>query len=189
MPYPVIRHSQGEVPWQPLPPALPVMTTFPEQAAKDHLRRHPLSVSVCRDHRVKFLLTDLIGLAVLDQESQDPEVRRAARHANELTGPWNVHPPGSLQLAESHFPTEAPDAPPEAVERIRTAARRSGLELPHDIAHDLTTPHIASPDVHVDDANRRIAMYFHGLEGFARQVARVATSTDGLHFESRPEIL
>ena len=32
MPYPVIRLSRGEVPWQPLPQALPVMTTLPEQA-------------------------------------------------------------------------------------------------------------------------------------------------------------
>ena len=33
----------------------------------------------------------------------------------ELTGPWTVHPPGSLQLADSHFPTEPPEAPPGAV--------------------------------------------------------------------------
>ena len=54
---------------------------------------------------------------------------------------------------------------------------------------ELTTPHIASPDVHVDDAGRRIVMYFHGLERFAHQVTRVATSTDGVRFEARPEIL
>jgi hypothetical protein len=110
-------------------------------------------------------------------------------YADELTGPWTVHPPGSLQLAESCFPTQPPEAPPGAVDRVREVLAGSGVELPHDLEQELTTPHIASPDVHVDDASRRIVMYFHGLEGFARQVTRVATSTDGVHFEARPEIL
>ena len=32
-------------------------------------------------------------------------------YADDLRGPWKVYPPGSLQLAESHFLTEPPDAP------------------------------------------------------------------------------
>ena len=57
-----------------------------------------------------------------------------------------------------------------------------------------TTPaldHLASPDVHVDDDERRIRLYFHGCTalGRASQVSFVATSTDGLHFTSRPEPL
>jgi hypothetical protein len=110
-------------------------------------------------------------------------------YADELTGPWTVHAPGSLHLAESHFPCEPPDAPPGAVERVRAYLERSGAVLPHDLVKELTNPHIASPDVHVDDASQRIVMYFHGLEGFARQVTRVATSEDGVRFEARPEIL
>ncbi len=54
---------------------------------------------------------------------------------------------------------------------------------------EVTTPHIASPDVHVDHANRRIVMYFHGLDGVSRQVTRVATSRDGIEFDARPEVL
>ena len=73
--------------------------------------------------------------------------------------------------------------------RLRVLAALSGLKLPHDLVEELTTPHIASPDVHVDHAKRRIVMYFHGLEGFAKQVTRVATSTDAGRFEARPEIL
>ncbi len=110
-------------------------------------------------------------------------------HADQLTGPWTVHPSGSLQLAESRFPTEPPPAPWWAVLRLRVLAALSGLKLPHDLVEELTTPHIASPDVHVDHAKRRIVMYFHGLEGFARQATRVATSTDAVRFEARPEIL
>ncbi len=32
-------------------------------------------------------------------------------------------------------------------------------------------------------------MYFHGLESFGKQLTRVATSRDGIHFEARPELL
>ena len=51
--------------------------------------------------------------------------------------------------------------------------------------------HVASPDVHVDDADRRIRMYFHGCcaDGVPNQVTCVATSGDGLHFVPRPEHL
>ena len=59
----------------------------------------------------------------------------------------------------------------------------------HDAFTEATTPHIASPDVHVDDANRRISMYYHGLNGLGQQVTRAATSADGIRFGARPEIL
>jgi hypothetical protein len=48
---------------------------------------------------------------------------------------------------------------------------------------------VASPDVQVDEVNQRIVLYYHGLEGFARQVTRAATSSDGLQFTSGSEIL
>jgi Fusaric acid resistance protein-like len=80
--------------------------------------------------------------------------------ADELTGPWQVYQPGTLRLAKSLFPADG---------------RR---------------PHIASPDVHVDEATKTIRMYYHGLDTTTRvQQTRVATSTDGLHFEARPELL
>jgi hypothetical protein len=53
--------------------------------------------------------------------------------------------------------------------------------------------HIASPDVHVDDEAKEIRMYFHraGAKGspIKGQVSFVATSTDGLRFASKPEVL
>ena len=104
--------------------------------------------------------------------------------ADALTGPWSIYAPGSLQLEHSHFPTAPPDVPPAL--RDQLAARTPpGL----DALREATTPHIASPDVHVDDAARSIIMYFHGLESPGLQVSRVATSPDGIHFETRPEIL
>ena len=110
-------------------------------------------------------------------------------YADELTGPWRVHKAGSQQLAGSHFPTEHPEAPVAEMHRLHALMKASGFRLPHDLEQELTAPHIASPDVHVDNVNRRIVMYFHGLEKFARQVTRASTSSDGIHFEARPEIL
>ncbi len=59
--------------------------------------------------------------------------------ADNLIGPWTIYPPGSLQLANSCFLTEPPDAPAAAVEKIsrqREESIGSGVswtsdELPH----------------------------------------------------------
>src|SRR5258708_17631592 len=54
--------------------------------------------------------------------------------------------------------------------------------------------HVASPDIHVDQGDRRIRMYFHGSEDpsgvpGADQYTRVAVSPDGLHFAASIERL
>lgn len=53
--------------------------------------------------------------------------------------------------------------------------------------------HIASPDVHVDERERRIRMYFHGADtatgGGGEQTTRLALSADGLTFEALPDDL
>ncbi|MGQ0737001.1 MAG: hypothetical protein ACT4QD_25555 [Acidobacteriota bacterium] len=108
-------------------------------------------------------------------------------YANDLLGPWRVHVPGSLQIEGSHFLTAPPEVPPSELARLRATPRPPNL--PHDLLVEQTTPHIASPDVHVDDVNRRIIMYFHGLNGLGVQVTRAATSRNGIRFEARPEIL
>ena len=111
-------------------------------------------------------------------------------YADDLEGPWQIHPPGSLQIADSQFLTEPPEISDEEVERMTAVRRRNGAAaLSHDVRTEATTPHIASPDVHVDQANRRIVMYFHGLDGVSRQVSRVATSGDGITFSARSERL
>jgi hypothetical protein len=111
-------------------------------------------------------------------------------YADDLLGPWHIYAPGSLQIADSHFLTEPPEVSPDEAERLRAArAARGAAAISHDAVIEATTPHIASPDVHVDDANRQIVMYFHGLDGVSRQVSRVATSVDGIHFEALPERL
>jgi len=110
-------------------------------------------------------------------------------YADDLLGPWQIHQAGSLQIAHSQFLTEPPEVTPQELERLRARRRAGAAALSHDLLTEVTTPHIASPDVHVDDANRRIVMYFHGLDGVSRQVSRVATSSDGIHFDAGPEVL
>ena len=110
-------------------------------------------------------------------------------YADVVLGPWTIHPPGSLQIEGSHFLEAPPALTAEQEAAIRSRPTRPAAAVSHDRVTEATTPHIASPDVHVDDANRRIVMYFHGLDDVSTQVSRVATSTDGMHFAARPERL
>ena len=110
-------------------------------------------------------------------------------YADEITGPWHIHPPGSLHLPESCFLTEPPDVSDDELATIQIYMNALGSSLPHDIKTEITTPHIASPDVHIDHPNKRIIMYFHGLDGLATQLTRVAFSSDGISFSARSEPL
>ncbi len=110
-------------------------------------------------------------------------------YADRPTGPWTVHPPGSLHLAQSGFLTEPPAVTPEQLAEFEAHYKARGAPMSHDLFSEITTPHIASPDVHVDQMKRRIVMYFHGLDGVGTQVTRVATSRDGIDFTAQPQIL
>ena len=96
--------------------------------------------------------------------------------AERIEGPWRMHEAGCLELADSLFCAErpTPPGPPPA----GTAP-----------GEDWLYPHIASPDVHVEPAEQRVRMYFHGLMADGSQTTRLALSEDGLRFEVRPEVL
>ena len=91
-------------------------------------------------------------------------------YADEVTGPWTVHSPGSLKLEDSLFPTTCP---PCSHRQGRTGALYA---------------HIASPDVQVREDLQQIVMYYHG-QSEGRQFTRAALSEDGIHFEGREEDL
>ena len=110
-------------------------------------------------------------------------------YADHLNGPWRVHPAGSLHLAQSCFLTAPPAVSAEELARFEARYRARGVAISHDVLSEITTPHIASPDVHVDAEHRRIIMYFHGLESVGEQVSRVATSHNGIDFAARPEVI
>lgn len=112
-------------------------------------------------------------------------------YADRLEGPWQIHQPGALNLVDTPFPHTPPPFTDQQMADYRTRATALGLDLEQfpDLAKEMTTPHVASPDVHIDEKNWRFVMYYHGLEAFAQQVTRVATSSDGINFTSSDEVL
>ncbi len=112
-------------------------------------------------------------------------------HADHVEGPWRVHRPGSLQLADSCFLSEPPPATDEELAFLRGIyeATLGASYAVDELLADATTPHIASPDAHLDHEHRRVVMYFHGLDALGIQLTRAATSADGIHFTARPEVL
>jgi hypothetical protein len=107
-------------------------------------------------------------------------------YADSIRGPWKVYEPGVLQVEHTAFYRPQPDpvdSPPGAY------------------------THVASPEIYVDDARKRIVLWTHGVwtegqrwperrqeavawmrdKGYA-QYTQASESRDGLHFESRPAI-
>ena len=85
-------------------------------------------------------------------------------YADRIEGPWTVHAPGTLKLDD--------------MVAVAKAAAGAG-------AAAIKGNHIASPDVHVDDACREIRMYFHFQIAPAATWGHrsgVALSPDGLRF-------
>lgn len=108
-------------------------------------------------------------------------------YADTLLGPWKIHEPGSLHIKDSHFARTRPAIAEDRLAELVAARVASGVRVSHDYAKELTEPHIASPDVHVDDVNKKIVMYYHGLEDAAFQHSRVATSDNGIDFTAYRE--
>jgi len=107
-------------------------------------------------------------------------------YADSLHGPWKIYEPGVLKVEDSAFHRPQPD--------------------PVDSPPGFYT-HIASPEIYLDEANKRIIMWTHGVwtEGrrwpedraeaqqWARQngyyqYSQASVSQDGLHFEAQPTI-
>ena len=97
-------------------------------------------------------------------------------YAESVRGPWHIHEPGCLDVADSLFCAERPAPPGPAPDWAK-----DGI--------DWLYPHVASPDVHVDRDRQQIRMYFHGLLPDGEQMTRVALSRDGLIFDVRPALL
>ena len=100
-------------------------------------------------------------------------------YADRLDGPWRMHPDPVMPLASSLFvPSDPPFDP--------------ALPAPDWVAGlkgDYLYAHVASPDVHIDAARRRIVMFYHGLLRDGDQQTRLAVSADGLNFTPRDPLL
>ena len=100
-------------------------------------------------------------------------------YSNSLKGPWTIYKPGTLQLSET-IGSKSPFPAQESV-------KHEGAENESD-----EVQHIASPDVHIDDANKQIVLYFHTpqvFKGKKGQYSLRATSKDGIHFTADTIIL
>lgn len=124
--------------------------------------------------RVPPWLPDPLGRYYLYFADHKGDYIRLA-YGDDLNGPWKMHTPGSLQLADSLFPA--------TLEECNITYVNSYGVFGDDL------PHIASPDVHVDHDSRRIRMYFHGMLADGNQATRVALSSDGLDFQAQPALL
>jgi len=138
--------------------------------------------------RVPEWIADRLGAYYLYFADHKGSYIRLA-YANHPTGPWSIYPPGTLQLEQSGFLTEPPPVTPHQFAEFEARRQRSGIQRSVDVLSEITTPHIASPDVHVDSGRQQIIMYFHGLEDVATQVTRVATSRDGIDFNVQPQVV
>ena len=96
-------------------------------------------------------------------------------YADALEGPWTMHTPGCLELAHSRFPTEL----------LPAGERPAWVEE----APQWYYPHIASPDVHVDDTAQEVRLYFHGMCSNGIQQTRFARSRDGMTFSVSEPLL
>jgi hypothetical protein len=106
-------------------------------------------------------------------------------YADQVTGPWKIHEPGVLHARDTAFYRQQPDLMTEG-----------GMNT-----------HLASPEIFIDEPNRRIVMWTHGwftngerwpgtlreAQAWAKergygQYSQVSESPDGLRFTSLPAI-
>ena len=103
-------------------------------------------------------------------------------YADAITGPWKIYEPGLVPVRDTAFYRPQPDPPGGQSEQFYT--------------------HVASPEIYIDEANKRLVMWMHGwwtngerwplgaaeARAWARQMGyaqftQSSVSTDGLHFE------
>jgi hypothetical protein len=108
-------------------------------------------------------------------------------YADAIAGPWKVYEPGVAPVAGTAFYRPQPDPPDGPVDQFYT--------------------HVASPEIYVDEARRRLVMWTHGwwtdnqrwplgaaeARTWARehgygQFTQSSESADGLHFTLHPAI-
>ena len=128
-------------------------------------------------------------------------------YADNPEGPWRIYPEGALHVKDSLFATTPPSSKKitaiqglwkrmTATEfwtllRVGLSARKASQEMKEKgmAVSGEDKPHIASPDVYIDEEKQEIRMYYHGLLDDAVQATRVAVSTDGIHFKSNKDVI
>jgi hypothetical protein len=108
-------------------------------------------------------------------------------YADAVIGPWKIYEPGVVPVKDTVFYRPQPDPPDGPVDQFYT--------------------HVASPEIYVDEANKRLVLWVHGwwtdgqrwplrvaeARAWARQndygqFTQSSESKDGLHFTLHPPI-
>lgn len=100
-------------------------------------------------------------------------------YADDLAGPWSMHPDPIIPLADSLFEPADPPFNPDLKAPDWAGIMEGGYLYAH----------VASPDVHIDEARQQLVMYYHGLLVNGDQQTRLATSHDGLQFTPQEPLL
>lgn len=125
-------------------------------------------------------------------------------YADSLDGVWTIADNHILPLKESGLLTEAGKV--SGLETLRKYTSISETLALVTVASDYkkdyeqrqkekvtatnpTEPHLASPDIIVDDDKQEIRMYYHGVVDGSLQMSKVALSKDGLNFTPEEGIL
>jgi hypothetical protein len=156
--------------------------------------------------RVPSWVTNPLGKYYMYFAHHKGEYIRLA-YADNIEGPWHIYQPGALHVKDSLFTTQRAtgDAKKTVISMFSglkptefCALLQVGLDAGK--AHeqrvdkgiggsDELTPHVASPDVIIDDRRQEIRMYYHGLLEDRTQMTRLAISRDGIDFIPQPDIL
>ena len=86
-------------------------------------------------------------------------------YADSVTGPWKIYEPGVLRVEDYDF-------------------------LSHE--EETGVGHVASPDIFIDDAGKRLVMFFHSVKAggaMKDQVTYAAVSNDGINFTAHPDVI
>ena len=121
-------------------------------------------------------------------------------YADDISGPWKVNPHPVLSLKES---TMAQEPTPSgswkllrkycgyseaiAIAEVGQEAKKAYRQQQKTTSE--TVPHIASPEIIIDEKNKAFRLYFHGVVEGNIQMTKVAMSGDGLNFKALPEVL
>lgn len=131
-----------------------------------------------------------------------PFIRMA--YADTLTGPWTMYDDEIMPLTKAGLATEATPAlginelknhlewtELFAMMEVGGKARKAWEERTKQKMKSSppTTPHVASPEIFIDEKNKQIRLYYHGVKKGNLQMSKVALSKDGLNFQPAPEII
>jgi len=121
-------------------------------------------------------------------------------YSDRITGPWQVYDQPILELHNtqmmsvpglpSSWDDVIPQMGPTEREAIRammsSRAAKSGEKTPD--TDQLHMPHIASPEVIIDEKYQTIKLYYHGIVSGSIQMTRYCTSVDGISFRAHHPI-